>query len=358
MNMKKYLNCFICGVIIALSSCNDGSVITLRQNQVVGLWGYSDDSHPAADGRYRAYYEFCDDGTMAYYTMLGDTVALYNRGTYTIEDHRLSFVYKHYRVFEKLAGLFRCTYNNTDPDLWRRFNFLPTACTKSRITMIGTEVNKNSYLHAVKQLPPEWNNEFSAPEIAVTEDALLAQWDQLNMFVCIDDGWNYYYYYQPENNGITLLPDGNLTRCVFWVNYVWQAFNEAGDIADNEYITIYNQDCTWSLSDRVLTLTCSRYIKYNLDMNGQPANVREVALRTPYKKEFWVFELTDYYLTLLNEQNGYHHVFYRQPLPANAPQQIEHDRNNVQKNLPPVDACGQEWRRARVGTYWHAALAY
>ena len=348
--MKKYLMALLGGVVMALSGCNDGTVISLRQSQVVGLWGYSTDKVAAADGVYDEYYEFHDDGTFARYVMQ-DSIRYYLRGTYTLDDQRFYLTIKQFRTFMPEAGVYRYVLDYSDQAHWKRVQFMPTACSKSKITLIGSKVNESTYLHAVKQLPTTWNKEFSAPEIAVTEDAMLAQWNQLDKFVIEGDQSSYYYYYHPEDNGITFLPDGHITRCVFWVNYVWDVYHAAGDIADDEYITVYNQDCSWSLNDDVVTLTCAKYTKYVPNSNGNPTNLQEVTLRTPLKMNFRVHVLTDYYLILLNEQNGCYHAFYRQPLPAaNAPKQIDNDRDNIQKNIPFVDAGGAEWRCARVGT--------
>ena len=314
--MKKFLP-FAASILLLMSACNNGMPDQIEKKHLVGLWGISWDKQADNDGRYDQYFNFKEDGTFEYYKYQ-DSSRYYHRGIYgTVENASYFYVtYQQFRSFMFIDNIARCILDYDDKSHWVPTRFVPTAMSKKMITLQSAKPEYvHMYFHAADKIPSDWPAEFSASEITLSSDALIHQWDQVNYFEVKGDETTYFYYYEPENMGITFLPDGGLTKCVFFANSVWQHQHDAGAVTDSESITIRNEDCSWTLGDDKVTLTCTQYLKYTNNQDGGISSPSLVTPDEPIALDFKIHELTDYYLILHNASTGRYHVFHKNSSP-------------------------------------------
>ena len=294
-------------VMLILSSCEKEPVIPEDLTSFSGTWGVSDSKNPSATGQYSEYIRFVEDNGFEYFAM-ADPAYAYYRGGHVINGKTVSLIYKGMREFVVADGIARYTQDYFDPE--------STDMSKLTIVELGTDrmIMKGSsgkyYFHRVAELKG-WNTEFSAPEVPITEDNLTATWDQLDFYINSQTGTSWWYFYEPDKNGITLLPDSIVGECPFWRNRVLENQVNADILKETELIDVDPLDCAWGLSGDTVTLTCAKYIAYTPDDNDTPTAVHEVTPEEPIAIPFIVQVLTKDYLILYNTQTQVFHAFHK-----------------------------------------------
>lgn len=293
--------------MLLLNSCEKEPVIPEDLTSFSGTWGISDSKNPSATGQYDEYIRFVENNGFEYFAMAESAYAYY-RGGHVINGKIVSLIYKGVRMFNVVDGIARYTQDYFDPE--------STDMSKLTIVELGTNrmIMKNNgskyYFHKTTEIKG-WNEEFSSPEIDITEDNLIATWDQLNFYINAQSGTSWWYFFEPDKNGITLLTDSLVGECPFWRNRVLENQINANVIKETELIDVDPLDCAWSLSGDTVTLTCAKYIAYTPDDNDNPTAAHEVTPEQPITIPFIVQVLTKDYLILYNTQTQVFHAFHK-----------------------------------------------
>lgn len=306
--MKKHLLIIISCIAVVLCGCKQEEPVPVPDEQLVGLWGLTLAEQPSPNGVYEEYVRFMDDGNFEYYAITNPEYA-YHRGTYTNVDGQLTMLYKKLRRFEMVEDVARYTVDVQTDDYWN----------KGELTIIGTSGNSltlkthsgKCYMFKATAIA-DWNEEYSAPEIPVTADALLGQWDQVNFSQTSGTGSTWWYFYEPEKMGISFAAGAALDSCPFWQSRVLEKLRLDNILTADELVEVKPVDCNWSLNADTITLTCSQYVAYKADSEGNRSNERTVTPETPLAMKYPVAILTGYYMILYNSEANLHHSFHKQ----------------------------------------------
>ena len=303
--MKKFTFLALIAALV-LTGCEQPVVIPEDLHSFDGIWGLSQDKEPAAGGQYSEYIRFNQQNTFEYF-FLSDATYTYHRGTYKINQGNVTFTYKglwRFDVVEKIARYTNDYYVEDSPD---QAAFTIAELGSDRMTF-KTANKQRVYFYKVEAVKG-WNEEFSAPELEVTEANLARQWDQLDFFQAVVGGTTWWYFYEPEKQGITLLADGAMGQCPFWESRILENRLAAGTMLTDERVAVNPEDCSWSLSKDSVFMTCTKYVAYKTDANGNRTDERTVTPQEPVRIKFVVQVLTDYYCILYNTETQLFHAF-------------------------------------------------
>lgn len=304
--MKNYYIIILACIALFGIGCTQGNVPE-DLSRLNGLWGLTTDKVAPADGRYEEYIRFYDDNTFEYYYVTS-TTSVYHVGVYSISKSELTLNYKGLRRFDVAEDVPRLTDSYFSPNSLEQG--VMTILDYSADKMLFRAGSSKCYLFPASQIYG-WNDEFSAADVPVTEQELIAQWDQLNFYQYTWQGSTWWYFYEPEKNGVTLASDGIITVCPFWTNRVLEKMINTDKLTISEQVEINPDDCGWSLSGDTLTMTCSRYLAYTPDAAGNRTAEHTEAPEQPVTIRFLVQTLTPYYLVLFNPETNLFHAFYR-----------------------------------------------
>ena len=302
-----------------------------------GLWGLTTDRTAPLDGRYEEYVRFYTDDSFEYF-YITSTEYVYHTGSYTINKGEIEMTYKGLRRFAVADEVPRLI------DSYYASNSLDKGILV--ITDYGTDkmvLKANSgkiNLFKTKEVYG-WKDEFSAPAVPVSVDALLGAWDQLDFYQYA--GWSgvtWWYFFEPDKNGMTLEEDGVMTYCPFWSNRVLEKQINAYKLSANEQVVINPADCSWSLSGDTLTMTCSRYLAYTPDASGYPTAEHTETPEQPVSIRFMVQTLTPDYLILYNGETMLYHAFCRHK----ADTQPGQDKAPQRRLFSPAQEALRQWR--------------
>ena len=306
--MKKHLLAIISCAAVVLCGCKTEVPVPIPNDQLVGLWGLTLAEQSSQNGVYEEYVRFMDDGNFEYYAITNPEYA-YHRGTYTNVDGQLTMLYKKLRRFEMVEDVARYTVDVQTDDYWNKGELTIIGITGNSITL-KTRSGK-CYMYKATTIA-NWNEEYSAPEIPVTADALLGQWDQVNFSQTSGTGSTWWYFYEPDKMGISFAADAALDSCPFWQSRVLEKLRLDNIVMASELVEVKPADCSWSLNADTITLTCSQYVAYKADSEGHRSNERTVTPETPIALKYPVAILTDYYMIIFNAEANLHHSFHKQ----------------------------------------------
>lgn len=300
--------CIILLACIALlgAGCTQGNVPE-DLSRLEGLWGLTTDKVSPADGRYEEYIRFYADYSFEYYYITSATY-VYHVGVYSISKGELTLNYKGLRRFDVVEDLPRLTDSYFSPNSLEQG--VMTILDYSTDRMLFRAGSTKCYLFPASQIYG-WNDEFSAADVPVIEEAFIAQWDQLDFYQYSWQGSIWWYFYEPEKNGITFADHGIITDCPFWANRVLEKMINAGKLTTSEQVEVNPDDCGWSLSADTLSMTCSRYLAFTPDAAGNRTAEHTETPELPVTIRFLVQTLTPYYLVLYNAETSLFHAFYR-----------------------------------------------
>ena len=313
--MKKHLLLISC-IALVLAGCKQEEPVPVTIGQLEGLWGLTLEKTPLASGDYEEYVRFKSDGTFEYYNATSQDYS-YHRGTYTTANGQITMLYQKLRRFEVVENIPRYTVDFRTTDYWTKGDLTVIDLTDNSMAL-KTSSGK-CYMFKTTVIS-KWNDEFSAPEIAVTEEALLGQWDQINFSQTTGTGSTWWYFYEPAKMGISFAAENALDSCPFWQSRVLEKLRLANILTTSEEVEVNPTDCSWTLNADTIVLTCSQYVAYKADSEGHRSDERTVTPDTPITLKYPVVTLTDYYMILYNKENDLHHSFHKQaPKAASAP---------------------------------------
>lgn len=309
--MKKILT--IAGValltasMLVLSSCEKEPDIPEGFSSFSGTWGISTDKTPAMNGQYGEYIRFLEGNGFEYY-YLGDPTYTFHRGGYVINGKTVSLIYKGMRRFDVMENIPRYTLDY----------FYQESADMSKLTIVelGTDrmIMKNGsgkyYFHKVDALKG-WNDEFSAPEVPLFEENLIARWDQLDFYISAQGGPSWWYFYEPDKNGITLYDYGFVGECPFWANRILDNQINAKILNQSELVDVDPANCSWLMSNDSVWLSCTEYVAYTPGDNGNKTEVHVVTPEEPIIIPFIIQVLTNDYLILYNTETSVFHAFHK-----------------------------------------------
>lgn len=309
------------------------------EEQLVGLWGISSKSTPDPDNKYTEYFRFGKNNELEHYQVDKEAI-FYNTGTYKYSDtsidpgtytksdnDQISFNYKETRQYIAVNDkLLFVEYSTNTVD---NMGFIILSQTENSIQFKNQ--SRAGYMHKVTSLPETWNDEFSAPAVQATEQNLLGQWDRVNIYINERNMIHYWYFDDPARYGITFLTENEITNAYFWIDYVWSQAIAMDMIGQDKSIYIKYFDCSWELGSGILPLTCTRFSVGHYDNNGNFVAEDVITPSTPFKQNFSIKHVTDYYLILvaydyLHKGVG-NYVFHKHPgaqLSAPAKQGTKH----------------------------------
>ena len=311
--MKKYCIELLTCLALVCAGCEQRNVPE-GLTALDGLWGLTTDKTTTADGRYEEYVQFDKDMTFRYYYVT-DEASVYHWGSYEILDGDVLMTYNGLRRFDIVDSIPRYTddyyvENRPDKSMLQIIDY-----AQDKIVMKNSN-GKCYFFRATKVYG--WNDDFSAPAIPVTVDALLAQWDQLDFYQYYWQSTTWWYFYEPEKNGMILAADGAMTYCPFWENRVLEKMLNAGTLTSSEKAALDPIDCSWLLSADTLMMACSRLVAYTPDAQGNRTAEHTVTPEQPITIRFLVQRLTPTYLILYNPETQLFHAFCRHQEAAEA----------------------------------------
>lgn len=287
---------------------------TIDKSKLVGFWASSFKNKEGVPGQLAIdeYIRFNDNGTWESLRTFASDVTYYvcESGNYTVTDSTITLVYKNVRYYFYQASIPRiaCSYAIRDmyPELTEedqtQINTIVEA-TKDKIS--ATVANTPYYLYRLSEMPTSWDLRFFEPEKEVTEEALIAQWDHLNYFTQTPEKFTWWYYDRPSYEGMQLLANGEMTNFYFWSGLIFNILAAEGAIGDGQGVIVNQDDCSWSLGGKTVTLTCSKYALAT-DINSSRT---EVIPDNPISAEFTVFSFSENFLILYYAMNDTYYVF-------------------------------------------------
>lgn len=303
---------------------------TLNKSQLVGVWAtsFKDKDTIPAPLVTDLYIQFNENGTFeSLRKYVGDvTYYICELGTYSVNDTTITLTYQNVRDYFYQNKILRiaCYYAISDLlpvsyDPTRNYSVLNV--TKDKIST--TISDSPYYFYRLLAKPDMWDARFFEPEKEVTEEALIAQWDLANYFTQSSESYAWWYYNKPSYEGIQLLADGKMVYDYFWAGLLWNMLIAEGAITDQQGIGTVQEDCRWSLHDKTITMTCSKYALYNY--NGSDYEFeKEVIPETPITADLTVFAFTDYFMILHCDFDDRYYVF--EPGSASAKSAEKHVR--------------------------------
>ena len=297
------------GVLLSLlmAGCKKEEPLPVANSELEGLWGLTLNERGAIDGKFDEYVRFYQDGTFEYYNCDNPDYA-YHRGTYTNTDGSLVMLYKRMRYYTVVDSIARVSMDIHNEEYWAKGELTFIAKSAQQITCKTS--SNTCYLFKVSRLP-KWDDELSAPEIAINEANILGQWDQVSFFQMVNTASTWRYFYKPSANGVTLAAGGVLGACPFIAEIIREQQQTIGTMTHDELIDIAPADCNWQLHNDTLTFACNKYIAYKTDSKGDKIAERTVTLNQPAMVTTLVYTLTNYYMTLFNIDMQIFHAFYK-----------------------------------------------
>ena len=312
-------------------------------DKLIGLWGVSDSKTPSEDNVYSECFRFGKDGALERYVMT-ESDFWYDEGTYNYSENSIdpgtqskssngyiNFSITEERHFGITNGL--TIYVERSTTTQGHLGFTIVEQTDDRI-QYKTQ-SKAGYMHALSSLPANWNPEFSSPEISVSEASFVGVWDLVSLFMNTSEGVDCKYAKSPETRGITLQPDNKTSDCYFWIDYIWSKAVASGTISSDEDIYVNYDDCSWSLGNGVLTLSCSQYKVGHTNSDGSFSSTGSIVPETPIVQNFIIEQLTDYYLIVSSYDYAFkslaHYAFHKRPEAGSQKSEVKGQKSNGRK---------------------------
>lgn len=258
------------------------------------------------------YYRLNEDYSAA---LLGNSgteaepLYVYWSGTYSYKDNWITVKCTALNFYNIKENITRCKAEfKDDEDIVRYSDLFVISISDSEIE---AELNyKKVYLRKAS-LPSYWRSEFSETPVTPSANGLVSQWDLVSRYVLHGDSYESWWYYTPEQSGITLMQNGTLGSCTFWANELWAIENNAGRVGDNDGVSILGRNCTWTLSGRTLTITCSSYDRVQYDASGKETSRKTVTPATPVSSSYYVHTFSASWLTLYSKVTQSYYSFLR-----------------------------------------------
>ena len=287
---------------------------TINKSQFVGVWAVSSNNDDEEAVSIRWYIQFNEDGTWEILSTNVSDVKYYvcENGTYSIKDSTITLVYKNLRGYFYKNNIPRiaCSYATKDlypgssDDPTQSYDIVEISKDKISTTVFDTPY----YFYYMSEKPTIWDARFFESEKEVTEEALIAQWDHVNYFTQTAERYSWWYYDNPEEQGIQLLADEKVGPFNFWSSLLWNKLVTEGIISSEQGISMYQYDCSWSLRDKTVSLTCAKYRIYNyVDGNWEPGE--EVVPESPISADLTVHSFRESFLILHCDWNDTYYVF-------------------------------------------------
>ncbi len=333
--MKKTLIWVIAALILftACSTTNPPDNVDQDQNQtdtenisisnqlLTGIWSLStEDAQEMAS----YYIQFFGDGTwQKIWQYTGDmTYYVADQGTYTADDSHIILIHKTERQYFYQNKILRvaCSYDYKSkyPTGYPYQDFEVLKVTNDKIT---SSFSGYTYtFRRLQQKPDSWDPRFFENEKNVSEASLAGAWDRVNNFTQTitpnDFNYQWWYFYNPNEAGIELLPNGEVQNAYFIAYLVHDKLVADGVITEDQLISIFSEECSWSLSNKSITLTCSRC--YLID--GE--NAQEYQLNPTFSANLSVYSLTETFLILYWDFNQMYYVFSPGTSASQAPMRV------------------------------------
>lgn len=335
--MKKELLTLLACAALLFSGCKQNEPARqLATTDLVGTWGVSSIQTPFDENTqyYGVYYQFLEDGTFFHFAIMSSSTShvRVDLGTYSISENTLLLTNKETRYFIEVQDVPRLVMDNINDEFVSQYTF--TSVSEKLMEEIYQE--NILYWHRVSSVPKQiWPEEFSYLPLDIETSSLIKQWDMISYFTFSSGETQWGYTYYPKQSGICLLSMGLMTNCYFWVDWVGSLASISGAISQDDYVSVYDRDCSWSLNGNVITMTCSQYTAYKLTQSGLRTDERTITPTEPITADFTVISLTNGYLVLYSAMTGIYYAFVSdQYLPASAPAKEQRNSSPRIKELP------------------------
>jgi hypothetical protein len=244
---------------------------------------------------------------------------VYWSGTYSYKDNWITVkctVLNFYNIKENIT---RCMAEFKDDEDIERYSDLYVVSISD--SEIEAELNyKKVYLKKKASMPSYWRSEFSETPVTPSANGLVSQWDLVSRYVLRGDSYESWWFHTPEQAGITLMQNGALGSCTFWANELWAIEHNAGRVGDKDGVNILSKNCTWTLSGRTLTFTCSAYARIQYDASGNETSRKTVTPATPITSSYYIHTFSASWLTLYSKVTQSYYSFLRhKTTPASVP---------------------------------------
>ena len=280
----------------------------VQKSQLAGIWKVSSVTTNGNSSDSPWYYQYKEDGTFEAFAIL-DTIYFYRNGVYAINGNAVTMSVGKYLYFMNIQKVPRLVYMDKDR-VWNKMDILSLSKDEMSTRFAGGDTITFTRVSA---LPEGWNPEFSQPEIEVTREALIGGWDYVNYFT----ETQYWYYYQPRLEGITLNENGSLASAYWGQNLIEPYVQLQEGENSYSYTLLWNLDSI--ATPKKLTTSCSGYTASCKTAEGTYVNEREVALTPPATQNFEVFYFTSSYLVLYDTDQKNWRVLHRTANPIFAP---------------------------------------
>ena len=260
-----------------------------------------------------------EDGSAEYYTKQ-QGFFLYYKGVYAIKDSAICTEWRENRQFVLQSNIIHFVSDikgNTAYWIRDTFDIVSMSETEHEINYWGAPL----YFVKTTSLPDYWEDEFSEPEITLSEQNLLAKWDCNSTFK--RESHQFSTYSNPEEYGFVLGENGELYNCPFWIDFIFYKEVQSGHLMSNDHIYVYYRDCSWTLSGNRLSMKCKAYTKVEYDASGNISSETPVTPASPVTVNFTVVTLTDHWLIIYSALTELYYVCHKSSAaPSSAPRKV------------------------------------
>ena len=291
-----------------------------QTNSIVGLWrlyAYENGQRIPSE----SYLRFKEDYTAE---LLGNAgtdakpVYLFATGTYTSQNGWVVVTYTSRSYFSIASNIIRRDAEFKELEEYKRYSNI--YINSNTGTEIEADLNDMKVCLVKSSMPSYWRSEFSEYPVTPSTTGMISQWDLVSRYELNGDSYQSWWYYTPDQAGITFASNGELGNCPFWADEIWAMENKAGRVGNNDAVSFNNANCTWTLAGKTLTMTCSAYDRVTYDASGTETSRQKVTPASPIERAYLVYTLSDSWLTLYSTVTLSYYSFLRHSTaPSSAP---------------------------------------
>lgn len=299
-------------VICAFPSCSDQNEATQSPEikQFVGTWRV----YPLSSGQKVPniwWYRIYEDATIEQF-WYDEPLKRYvhSKGTCQIVNGWLTIDYKKEFIYGYINGLIRgfVQYMEPQPE-WKSTNFLISSVSNNEIKL---ESNANTFFLEKEAIDPAlWPDECKEQEIEPAHSLLAAQWDLRSYYAIDGNNYQFWYFENPETQGMALTDDGKFTNMQFLVKDLALHEINAGRLEEDESITIHSKHCAWALINGYLDFVCSSYEKVKYDERGAELSREVYEPLVPIIITYYIHFFTSNWLTIYKPDEKLYFSFRR-----------------------------------------------
>lgn len=319
----------MCGQFVSCKKSKDEPV-SPASYPITGVWRmYTSENGQLTPTE--SYFRIKDDNTADLLGMMGTTANptyVFYTGIYTSKNGWITITYRSRSFYKIQNNVIRCIEELKDSEkYWVYSNIYIYSNSGNEMTVDIN--NMKSCVLKKSSLPSYWRSEFSEAPVTPTTELMVEQWNLVCKYILNQDGTaNYWVSNNPASSGITFLQNGELGKCNFWANEVWAIENNAGRVGENDGVSFPSSNCSWFLTGKTLTMTCSAYDRVVYDSSGNEISRQHITPSSPITGTYNIYTFSASWLTLYSRSTQAYYSFLRNSnTPSSAPFKLSSEKD-------------------------------